>query len=122
MRQIEFRVMTNDGKWSYGFLYTNYNQNNIIVDGDLFEDSTVNEVKKETVGQYTGKRDKNGVKIYTGDIISNEFGRKCEVVFNTFIGAFDCVAINSKGYSFNFEFKDWEFTEVIGNIHEGKND
>ena len=43
--------------------------------------TTMVEVIPETVGQFTGLLDKNGKKIFEGDIVKTEFGRLCTVVW-----------------------------------------
>lgn len=69
MREILFRgKRTDNGEWVEG-LVARYNPKfdcANIVDG--FE--SLVPVKTETVGQYTGLNDKNGRKIFEGDILS----------------------------------------------------
>ena len=119
-REIEFRGF--DGtKWYYGDL--EYNRKTDVArihtynDDGLYDKQHV--VYADTVGQFTGMTDKNGVKIFEGDIIRFVNGLKKvngEWVDNEFIytveyseGAFSGVLGLSKAL---------DAVEVIGNIHD----
>ena len=72
MREIKFRALWTDGycepKWVYGYLTER--DRNILIDPGGEEDAFIIITKHEnSVGQYTGLKDKNGKEIYEWDVV-----------------------------------------------------
>ena len=115
MREILFRgkgdKKYNDGMWYFGVPIRCY-------DGDwqICTDDSKRTVIPETIGQYTGLKDKNGTKIFEGDI-----GRRRDDIF--------LIDWSEEKAAFVMIFYDyiceilyleemWDDAEVIGNIHD----
>jgi uncharacterized phage protein (TIGR01671 family) len=78
------------------------------------------EVIQETVGQFTGLLDKNGVKIFEGDIVVCRYANEYTPVFqNGIYMAYNprkMQTIQQPSTQFNIIWRNG--CEVIGNIHD----
>lgn len=137
MRKILFRGRTKDGEWLFGDLLRNRAGMFAVVPPfkpDMSNECSYYEVLPRTIGQYTGLKDRNGKKIFEGDIVRwdddsrGKYWTFAVVCFDPDI-KLDCRPISSicgvknsfRGiFSFgNFIYRDTElYIEVIGNIHD----
>lgn len=134
-RKIEFRGR-NGGKWFYGSLikvlprtgYNGYKWECGIHAPSIYDNTAhlnwnldVQYVETETIGQFTGMLDKNGNKIYEGDIIEYQVPKRTDRAVVIFEKGMFCAKIPFNGGVLTYSLQtliENSNPRVIGNVHD----
>lgn len=130
-REIEFRVWLKDRKMMFEVLELDFEHKYIeykeYEDEEIGYDDKYAGFDEIELMQYTGLKDRNGVKIFEGDIVKDDKERIFVIEYE--FGGFNVVPIdyyNDELFSWNslgdIQTASWlnESTEIIGNIYENK--
>lgn len=125
MREILFRgKAVGSGEWVYGYLIGRVENSGRPCQGKYFIDNgepfnTAVEVIPETVGQYIGLVDRNGEKIFEGDILSVEgVPNLYSVEFITADASFAVRNCKDRRYATNLTVDDQNELRRCGTIYD----
>lgn len=135
MREILFRGQTRrhgekvwmngekvPSNWVYGGIFQGTGDFSVIYGADK-EDFTGSDIGKhtvytDTVGQFTGLTDKNGKRVFEGDIVRNADGYLFSAQYPFAVKFCDGNFCGDAGGFVYISGEEFRYCEVIGNIHD----
>jgi len=120
MREIKFRVWDKDNQKMWDRIDLNFcmKYGQIYIDNDYIKELGIS--KNVELMQYTGLKDKNGKKIYEGDILAAPHTYNIEIIYKNggfLMEFFDDIGEKCE-YHLNKELIEQDDLEIIGNKYE----
>lgn len=133
MREILFRGKTYDGEWVYGGYFKDDFEKYDFGEKGVYHfipqgiGAAFVKVDPETVGQFTGLLDKNGKKIFEGDVVSfyevlgqQGITKEFKGVVKYGSGYYYVEYINERNRKGKWNLSSCWHLIVVGNIHDNK--
>jgi hypothetical protein len=119
MREIKFRGQRTDSReWVYGYLYITKKSNPTNEDAHfILNGSGSFKVETESVGQFTGLKDKTDIYVYEGDIIKSRYTDLLYII--CFEGRYVGNAVSSPPTHIHDISKiTFNYYDVVGNTYD----